>query len=103
MSVALERPTVSYPPRRRRCCSRGRCTTADLFDLEMIRVFGRSWVWLGDTEDLQEPGDFLTGTIGDQSVLVVRTADGEIKGFLNNCRHRASPVLLVEPATAGRR
>ena len=24
----------------------------DLFDLEMVRVFGRSWVWLGDTEDL---------------------------------------------------
>ena len=69
----------------------------DLFDLEMIRVFGRSWVWLGDTEDLQNPGDFLTGRIGAQSVLVVRTADGEIKGFLNNCRHRASG-LLFEPA-----
>jgi choline monooxygenase len=69
----------------------------DLFELEMIRVFGRSWVWLGDTEDLQNPGDFLTGRIGAQSVLVVRTADGEIKGFLNNCRHRASG-LLFEPA-----
>lgn len=69
----------------------------DLFELEMIRVFGRSWVWLGDTEDLQKPGDFLTGRIGAQSVLVVRTADGEIKGFLNNCRHRASG-LLFDPA-----
>ena len=69
----------------------------DLFELEMIRVFGRSWVWLGDTEDLQNPGDFLTGRIGAQSVLVVRTAGGEIKGFLNNCRHRASG-LLFEPA-----
>jgi choline monooxygenase len=36
----------------------------DLFDLEMVRVFARSWVWLGDTEDLQEPGDFITGRIG---------------------------------------
>ena len=62
----------------------------DLFDLEMLRVFGRSWVWLGDTEDLQQPGDYITGTIGAQPVVVVRTADGEIKGFLNNCRHRAS-------------
>ena len=69
----------------------------DLFELEMIRVFGRAWVWLGDTEDLQKPGDFLTGRIGAQSVLVVRTADGEVKGFLNNCRHRASG-LLFEPA-----
>ncbi len=68
----------------------------ELFDLEMIRVFGRSWVWLGDTEDLAEPGDYVTATIGYQSVIVVRTAAGEIKGFLNNCRHRASPVLTAE-------
>ena len=68
----------------------------DLFDLEMVRIFGRSWVWLGDTEDLTSPGDYLTGTIGYQRVLVVRTADGEIKGFLNTCRHRASPVLTEE-------
>ena len=66
------------------------------FDLEMVRVFGRSWVWLGDTEDLTLPGDYLTGTIGYQRVLVVRTAEGEIKGFLNTCRHRASPVLVED-------
>ena len=24
----------------------------DLFDREMVRVFARSWIWLGDTEDL---------------------------------------------------
>ena len=64
-----------------------------LFDQEMVRVFGRSWVWLGDTEDLRQPGDFITGHIGQQAVLVVHTANGEIKGFLNNCRHRNSPVL----------
>ena len=68
----------------------------DLFDLEMVRIFGRSWVWLGDTEDLTSPGDYLTGAIGYQRVLVVRTADGAIKGFLNTCRHRASPVLTEE-------
>lgn len=69
----------------------------DLFDLEMVRVYGRSWVWLGDTEDLTEPGDFITGRIGYQQVIVVRQDDGSVKGFLNNCRHRASG-LLFEPA-----
>lgn len=69
----------------------------DLFDLEMIRVFGRSWVWLGDTEDLGEPGDYITATIGTQPVIVVRQDDGSVRGFLNNCRHRASG-LAHEPA-----
>jgi phenylpropionate dioxygenase-like ring-hydroxylating dioxygenase large terminal subunit len=69
----------------------------DLFDLEMIRVYGRAWVWLGDTEDLQNPGDYITGAIGNQQVIVVRQDDGSVKGFLNNCRHRASG-LAHEPA-----
>jgi phenylpropionate dioxygenase-like ring-hydroxylating dioxygenase large terminal subunit len=69
----------------------------DLFDLEMIRVYARSWVWLGDTEDLQEPGDYITGRIGYQPVIVIRQEDGSVKGFLNNCRHRASG-LAFEPA-----
>ena len=69
----------------------------DLFDREMVRVFARSWIWLGDTEDLAEPGDFITGRIGYQPVMVIRQADGSLKGLLNNCRHRASG-LLFEPA-----
>lgn len=68
-----------------------------LFDLEMVRVFGRSWIWLGDTEDLVRPGDFITGRIGYQSVVVLKQHDGSIKGFLNNCRHRASGVAF-EPS-----
>ena len=63
-----------------------------LFDQEMVRVFGRSWVWLGDTEDLADAGDFITGQIGMQQVVVVRSGDGTVRGFLNNCRHRAASV-----------
>jgi len=72
-----------------------------LFDREMVRVFGRSWVWLGDTEDLREPGDFITAEIGYQSIVVVRTASGAIKGFLNNCRHRASTVVAGASGNCG--
>ena len=74
----------------------------ELFDLEMVRVFGRSWVWLGDTEDLVEPGDFITGTIGYQQVVVIRQQDGSIKGFLNNCRHRASGLAFEPAGNCGR-
>ena len=69
----------------------------DLFDLEMVRIFARSWNWLGDTEDLQHPGDYITAHIGYQSVIVIHQPDGTLKGFLNNCRHRASG-LAFQPA-----
>lgn len=74
----------------------------DLFDLEMVRVFGRSWVLLGDTEDLVEPGDYLTGRIGYQPVIVIRQADGSIRGFLNNCRHRAASVVSEPLGNCGK-
>jgi choline monooxygenase len=74
----------------------------DLFDLEMIRVFGRAWVWLGDTEDLQRAGDYITGAIGNQQVIVVRQDDGTVKGFLNNCRHRASGLAFEAAGHCGK-
>jgi len=73
----------------------------ELFDLEMLRVFARSWIWLGDTEDLQNPGDYITATIGSQPIVVVRTAAGDIKGYLNNCRHRASSVVTAPGGNCG--
>jgi len=74
----------------------------ELFDLEMVRVFARSWVFLGDTEDLAQPGDFITANIGYQSVLVLRQTDGSLKGFLNNCRHRASGLAFDAAGHCGR-
>jgi nitrite reductase/ring-hydroxylating ferredoxin subunit len=73
----------------------------DLFDLEMTRVYGRSWLWLGDTADLAAPGDFITATIGYQQVVVVRTASGEVKGYLNTCRHRAAAVVTEATGHCG--
>jgi choline monooxygenase len=73
----------------------------DLFDLEMVRVFARSWIWIGDTEDLTRPGDYVTGRIGYQSVIVLRDGDGAIRGFLNNCRHRASGLAFDPHGNCG--
>ena len=73
-----------------------------LFDLEMVRVYARSWLWLGDTEDLVEPGDYITGTIGYQPVMVIRQEDGSVRGFLNNCRHRASGLVFDAAGNCGK-
>ena len=73
-----------------------------LFDLEMLRVYARSWLWLGDTEDLVEPGDYITGTIGYQPVMVIRQEDGSVRGFLNNCRHRASGLVFDAAGNCGK-
>jgi nitrite reductase/ring-hydroxylating ferredoxin subunit len=64
----------------------------ELYDLEMRRLFPRSWVFVGDALDLPEPGDYLTETVGYEPVVVVRGNDGELRAFSNVCPHRAALV-----------
>ena len=56
-----------------------------LYELELERVFGRSWLLLGHESQLKKPGDFVTNYMGEDPVIVVRQKDGSIKVFLNQC------------------
>ena len=63
---------------------------AEVFELERERVFARSWFYAGRDEGLDEPGDFVNVDVAGESVIVVRTKEGELRGFYNVCRHRGS-------------
>ena len=65
---------------------------AEVFDLERERVFARSWFYAGRDEGLDEPGDFVSVDVAGESVIVVRTKQGELRGFYNVCRHRGSQL-----------
>jgi len=65
-----------------------------VYEAEKTRIFHRSWQYTGDIGQLKEPGDFITATIGDLPILVVRGNDGAIRAFANVCRHRGSEVVL---------
>ena len=42
--------------------------------------------------DVPEAGDFVTHTIVDRPLLIVRGDDGQVRTFLNICRHRGARV-----------
>lgn len=65
-------------------------------EMERAAVFGGSWQCIGRAELVQRSGDYLTADIAREPVLVIRGADGVLRGFFNVCRHRAAP-LLTEP------
>ena len=67
-----------------------RYTTAEFMDLELERLWARVWQIAGREEELAAPGDFLEYSIGDDSIVVVRTASGRIAAFHNACRHRGT-------------
>ena len=67
----------------------------DWFELERRHIFRQNWRFVGHVGSLPSGGDYLTDTIVDQPIFVLRCRDGSIKAFHNACRHRAH-LLLTE-------
>lgn len=63
-------------------------TSDEIYRLEQERIFAAEWHCPGIAADIPEPGDYLTYTIGDQPIVVVRQQDGTIRSFSNVCLHR---------------
>ena len=64
-----------------------------VLDLERRTVFSRSWQMVGRAEQVREPGQFLTGEVAGEPILVVRGSDNILRGFFNVCRHHAAAVV----------
>ncbi|MGH7963193.1 MAG: aromatic ring-hydroxylating dioxygenase subunit alpha, partial [Candidatus Binatia bacterium] len=56
---------------------------SDIYELEVERIFNRSWLLLGLEGEIPRPGDYLTRPMGDDLVIIVRGEDGVIRAFLN--------------------
>ena len=62
--------------------------------LEADLLWPRVWQMACRLEQIPEPGDYAEYSILDESVIIVRGEDGDIRAFQNACRHRG--VRLVE-------
>ena len=66
----------------------------EIFQLELKKIFARNWSFVGSADELRNPGDYVTCAVANQSIVVVRDLQGGLRGFLNLCRHRASPLCI---------
>jgi phenylpropionate dioxygenase-like ring-hydroxylating dioxygenase large terminal subunit len=57
------------------------------------KLWSKVWQHAGRVEELKNPGDFFTYDIGDESVIVLRNAAGELKAYHNVCSHRARRLV----------
>ena len=64
--------------------------------LERDRVFRRAWQYAGRTDQVAETGAFFTCDLGGIPIVVVRDREGDLRAFLNVCRHRGSLVCEGE-------
>lgn len=67
-------------------------TDAGIFADEINRIFHRTWLYAAHESEVAQPGDFKTIMLGRTPVIVVRGQDGEVRLFVNRCRHRGAQV-----------
>lgn len=70
-------------------------TDPAIFDAEMERIFGRTWVCVGHESEIPEPGDFKTEDIAGRPIILTRHGDGGVYALLNSCRHRGATVCEI--------
>jgi phenylpropionate dioxygenase-like ring-hydroxylating dioxygenase large terminal subunit len=77
-------------------------TDAEVFQLEMERLWSRTWIYLGHTSQIPNAGDFLTLDVAAQPVIVVRHTENAIRVLLNRCAHKGTKVVYAPSGNAGK-
>ena len=65
----------------------------EIFNLEIQRIFARSWNYLCHESQIPNPGDYLTGDIAGNPVILIRHEDNLIRALHNRCAHRGAKLL----------
>jgi choline monooxygenase len=59
---------------------------------ERERIFRTAWHYVGHVGRLPDPPSYFACTTGGLPVVVTRDVDGELRAFVNVCRHRGSEI-----------
>jgi phenylpropionate dioxygenase-like ring-hydroxylating dioxygenase large terminal subunit len=62
-------------------------------EAEKESLWPKIWQMAGRVEEIPEVGDFLTYEVGDDSIIVVRSAPDTISAFHNVCAHRGRRLI----------
>ena len=73
-----------------------------IFQLEMERLWARTWIYVGHTSQVPAPGDYITYEVASVPVLMIRQPDGSVRVLRNRCAHKGAKVVSDWSGNAGR-
>ena len=65
-----------------------------IYNLEINNIFHKHWLFAGHTSQLQDIGDYFLYEFADESIIIIRNKNNQIKAHINVCRHRGSKICL---------
>ena len=65
----------------------------EVFVREADSIFLRSWQFAGLLHELPEPGSYFTTSVLDQSIVVLRDKQSQVRAYHNVCPHRGHEIV----------
>jgi phenylpropionate dioxygenase-like ring-hydroxylating dioxygenase large terminal subunit len=72
----------------------------EIFSLERERLFNRSWVFVAHESEVPQPGDYVVRRVLEDSFIVSRDQQGQVRAMFNMCLHRGMQVCRAEMGNA---
>ncbi|MFK8021143.1 MAG: aromatic ring-hydroxylating dioxygenase subunit alpha [Pseudomonadales bacterium] len=66
----------------------------DVFELEMERIWGQAWIYIGHESQVPNSGDYFTANINHKvPVVMVRDKDAKVHVLHNRCGHKGAKIV----------
>ncbi len=75
----------------------------EIFELEMERIWGQAWIFIGHESQVPEPGDYFTTNINHKvPVIMVRDIDSRVHVLHNRCAHKGAKIVTSRTGNSPR-
>ncbi|MGD9762424.1 MAG: Rieske 2Fe-2S domain-containing protein [Candidatus Binatia bacterium] len=71
-----------------------------IFEEEMTKIFGGTWVYLAHESEVPQPYAFRLGALGVRPLVITRDGEGRLHALFNRCMHRGATVCRAERGSA---
>ncbi|MCH8020986.1 aromatic ring-hydroxylating dioxygenase subunit alpha, partial [candidate division KSB1 bacterium] len=65
-------------------------TSEEIFLLESKNIFTKQWLYAGRISQLKKVGSYFLFNIDNESIIILRDQNDEVKAYYNVCRHRGT-------------
>ena len=78
--------------REKRALDQAFYTDPDIYALDIERIFLKVWLYAGHVSEIPKVGDWFLYELENESVIIVRSDEEQVRALVNVCRHRGSRV-----------